>query len=315
MNSAPQVSSTNEPQLHQFPRIWTRYFFATRPNFLSLTFVLCLPPLSMIQGKWSPFIFIQSLLAALLLHAAGNILNDVADHQNGTDPNNDGRIYPFTGGSRFIQNQILSVQAMHRFGYSCLTLAFILGAGLAFKIGSEVVILGILGASFAWAYSLPPLRLNSRGWGELCVGASFGLLPIGMHFVLTETWTSSAIWVGMVCGIMTLALLHINEFPDAHSDALAGKRHWVVRMSRTHAVWTHALILSLAYCIHILGIYLTILPTTAWIVCGVLPISIWIMRELARFAPRPERLKRALILSILSAHAVPLLYLLAFFLN
>jgi 1,4-dihydroxy-2-naphthoate octaprenyltransferase len=33
-----------------------------------------------------------------------NVVNDYYDHLNGTDAANVERIFPFTGGSRFIQN-------------------------------------------------------------------------------------------------------------------------------------------------------------------------------------------------------------------
>jgi 1,4-dihydroxy-2-naphthoate octaprenyltransferase len=50
-------------------------------------------------------------MLALLTHAAVNVINDVADHHNGTDAANTARLFPFTGGSRFIQNGVLSVSA------------------------------------------------------------------------------------------------------------------------------------------------------------------------------------------------------------
>ena len=57
-----------------------------------------------------------TLLLALLAHAGINVFNDYCDHLNGTDARNTQRIYPFTGGSRFIQNGVLSIRAMAIWG-------------------------------------------------------------------------------------------------------------------------------------------------------------------------------------------------------
>lgn len=60
-----------------------------------------------------------TLLGALLIHAGVNVLNDYYDALNGTDAINQQRIYPFTGGSRFIQNGVLGPEQTAAHGYCC----------------------------------------------------------------------------------------------------------------------------------------------------------------------------------------------------
>ena len=57
----------------------------------------------------------------------GNVLNDVGDEELGTDRANTDRIYPYTGGSRFIQQGIMSASEMARWGTTLIAMAAIAG--------------------------------------------------------------------------------------------------------------------------------------------------------------------------------------------
>ena len=49
------------------------------------------------------------MLLALVAHAGANVLNDYFDARNGADDANQQGLFPFTGGSRLIQNGAVSV--------------------------------------------------------------------------------------------------------------------------------------------------------------------------------------------------------------
>ena len=100
-----------------------RYFVATRPAFLSVTFVACL--LGLATSAWSgimvaPLLAAATLFFALLAHAGANVVNDYYDSLSGCDAANSERQFPFTGGSRMIQNGVLSVRATGIFGHARL---------------------------------------------------------------------------------------------------------------------------------------------------------------------------------------------------
>mgnify|MGYP000902540562 CR=1 FL=1 len=84
---------------------------ATRPAFLGVTLFACLIGLAAAHGSGVPLDPAKALLTALfalLAHAGINVLNDYYDARSGADAANTERIFPFTGGSRFIQNGVLS---------------------------------------------------------------------------------------------------------------------------------------------------------------------------------------------------------------
>lgn len=96
-----------EPMLAALPNPALRYFLATRPAFLSVTFFACVIGLAAAHYtgvRVDPLTAVFTLVLALLAHAGVNILNDYYDALNGTDAANTERVFPYTGGSRFIQS-------------------------------------------------------------------------------------------------------------------------------------------------------------------------------------------------------------------
>ena len=120
-----------EPTLAALPNPALRYFVATRPAFLSVTFVGCLLGLASAAAsgiRLDPALATLTLFFALVAHAGANVINDYYDALSGCDGANTERVFPFTGGSRFIQNGVLSLRATGVFGYALL--AAVVPAGL-----------------------------------------------------------------------------------------------------------------------------------------------------------------------------------------
>lgn len=209
------------------------YFLAMRPLFFPASAIPVLVGTAWGADRaeavhWPAFL--AALLGMMCLHGAANVLNDVGDELNGCDRLNTGRISPFTGGSRFIQDGLLSLEQMIVLGCGLLGVAAALGLYLATIKGMPILILGILGVALACAYSLKPLALAGRGVGELAVAIGFGL-PVGACAWLQEGIVSwSAVAAGVAIGCWSAAILIANEIPDREADAQSGKRTLVVRL-------------------------------------------------------------------------------------
>jgi len=108
-----------------------------------------------------------------------NVLNDYYDALIGTDAINTERVFPYTGGSRFIQNGVLTLRETGIFGAGLMGLAAAGGLWLTLRSGPGLLLIGAAGMLIGWTYSAPPLMLNSRGWGEACVATGFALIAIG----------------------------------------------------------------------------------------------------------------------------------------
>ena len=241
-----------------------RAFLATRPAF----FIASAMPV-LIGAAWASSAFHRfnglwfglALAATVLAHAAANVYNDVGDDVIGADTDNTERIYPYTGGSRFIQTGLLSRAQMTRLALGLAAVALLLGALLAMSRGPGVVLLGVLGLGLGLLYSLPGAQLSARGVGETAVGFSFGVLPVlGTVWLQAGRLDFDALLICLPVSAWAAAILIINEVPDIEADRRAGKRTLVVRCGASGARWIYWGLTMLALLASFIAIGLDALP-------------------------------------------------------
>ena len=290
-----------EPTLAALSNPALRYFLATRPPFLGVTLFACLIGLATAFASdviIRPTTAIVTVIFALLAHAGINVLNDYYDALNGTDANNTERIFPFTGGSRFIQNGVLSLRETAVFGVLLIVVVVAAGLWLVTVSVPGLLWIGAAGLVIGWAYSAPPLKLNGRGMGEISVWAGFALIAVGADFVQRGKFSTLPLIAVAGYALLVTNILYINQFPDRRADQAAGKHHWVVRLGPARARWGY---LGIA-----LGAY-------AWLVGAVIfgllrwPVLVALLpaimserasRDLLRHADSPARLTTAIKLTI-----------------
>jgi 1,4-dihydroxy-2-naphthoate polyprenyltransferase len=293
-----------EPTLAALPNPVLRYFLATRPPFLSVTLVAALLGLATAYASGLTINVTaasMTIVFALVAHAGINVLNDYYDARNGTDAINTERVFPFTGGSRFIQNGVLTMRETATFGIFLFALVIIAGLWLTYVSASGLIWIGAAGLFVGWTYSAPPLKFNSRGLGEPCVWAGFALIAVGADFV--QRGSLSALPLIAVAGYALLVtnILYINQFPDRRADAATGKNHVVVRLGVDRARWGYAIIAAAAY-LWVLGAVLTAaLPWPALVALLPAVLSARAARDLLRFASVPQQLAPAIQLTIAAA--------------
>lgn len=286
-----------EPTLTTFQNPLARYFAATRPAFLTASLMACLIGLSIAWHDGLPFnisLALVTLLFALFAHAGVNVLNDYYDALNGTDAQNTERIFPFTGGSRFIQNGVLTMKQTRTFGFALLCGVGLAGLWLMARSAPQLMYVGLAGLFIGWAYSAPPFRLNSRGLGELCVAAGFLAITVGTDFVQRKGFTAAPFIAGLSYALLVTNLLYINQFPDRTADTAAGKLHWVARLQVQTARWGYALIVLLCYAWLLASVLLGWLPMLTLIAFLALPLSIKAARLLLQHAAQPQQLGDAI---------------------
>jgi 1,4-dihydroxy-2-naphthoate octaprenyltransferase len=263
--------------------------------------VACLLGLAVARNSSSPLdptLASVTMTLALLVHAAVNVLNDYYDALNGTDAANTQRLFPFTGGSRFIQNGVLTQAQTARFGYALLGLAILGGLWLMAQAGSGLIVIGALGLFIGWAYSAAPLQLSGRGLGELCVLLGFTGVVLGTDFVQRQTFSLQALIAGIPYALLVTNLLYINQFPDRAADASACKRHWVVRLRTKQAALGYPLLAGVALFWLLAATALGALPTAALLSALPLLFSARAAVILCHHAETPKHLRPAIQLSL-----------------
>ena len=295
-----------EPTLAGLANPLLRYVLATRPAFLSVTLCAALLGLACAYHSGVPVVplsAIATVVFAVLAHAGINVLNDYYDDLNGTDRINTERIYPYTGGSRFIQNGVLTLRETAVFGVLLLLAVIVAGLWFTAVSGPGVLVIGVLGMLIGWAYSAPPLKLNSRGAGEACVATGFALIVMGADYVQRRGFSMLPVIASVCYALLVANVLYINQFPDRKADEMAGKRHWVVRLGPQRARWGYFVIALAGYAWLLGAVVAGALPLPALI--ALLPV-VWSCKAgivLLEHAARPPRLEPAIRMTIAGASA------------
>jgi 1,4-dihydroxy-2-naphthoate octaprenyltransferase len=215
-------------------RVARRLFLATRPGFFPASVAPVIVGSAWgygVAGRFDWVLFVLALVTTLLVHLASNVLNDVGDDASGADRGNEDRLFPYTGGSRFIQNEIMSARQMATLGISLLVLGVLAGLALAALRGPTVLVFGIIGVALGVLYSLPRFELSAHGVGEAAIAVAFGLLPVnGAAWLQSGTVNWESILISVPVSMWVAAILLINEVPDRNADGRAGKRTLVVRL-------------------------------------------------------------------------------------
>jgi 1,4-dihydroxy-2-naphthoate octaprenyltransferase len=215
-------------------RTLKRAFHATRPKFFPASVLPVIVGTAWgvyVTASFDISVFILALLATVCVHAASNVLNDVGDETIGTDRRNEQRIYPYTGGSRFIQTGILSQSRMARLGVTLLVVAALAGLALFSEKGPTVLLFGLAGIALGVLYSLGPVKLSTLGLGETSVAIAFGVLPVtGAAWLQGASIDTALVLFSLPVSVWVAAILLINEVPDIDADAACGKGTLPVRL-------------------------------------------------------------------------------------
>lgn len=290
-----------EPSPQRFASAPLLYLAATRPAFLTVTLAGCLIGLAAAHADGvavDATRAVVTILFALLAHAGANVINDYHDALNGTDAANVERIFPFTGGSRFIQNGVLTVRATAAFGYALLGLVVPAGLWLAAGSGPGLIAIGLVGLVLAWAYSAPPLKLVSRGLGEFAIATCWLLVVVGADYTQRGAFAGTPFAAGLSFALLVANLLYINQFPDRAADAAVGKATLVVRLGADTAKWGYLAIALVAYGWLVLQIGRNNLPQACGAAALTLVLSFHAARILREHASEPAALAPAIKLTI-----------------
>lgn len=282
---------------------WIR---ATRPQFLTITAVAVCVGVAGIAYEGMPIAWTPALLCllgALCVHAGANMVNDFHDREG--DAGNLERLTPFTGGSRMIQDAILTPRATAIAGYGLVAGAAMIGVILMALGRTELVWVGIAGVGMAIAYSAPPLRFSARGCGELVVAGAWLVVVIGTDFVLRGHWSLQPIIAGAPLACLVGAILWVNEYPDEGADRRSGKHTLVVVLGVGRAAWWHLALVGSAYAWLAYAMILGRLPPTAALGLIGLPGSLFAAVRLIQVAAKRGDSRRFLPVirtTILAAH-------------
>jgi 1,4-dihydroxy-2-naphthoate octaprenyltransferase len=207
-------------------RIW---LMAARPRTLpaAVAPVLVGTALAIHDDQFAPLAFVAALLGAILIQVGTNLSNDYSDARRGADTED--RLGPVrvTAGGLVPPRQVLVAT------YVTFALAVLVGLYLVYVAGPELLLVGAASILAGVLYTGGPRPYGYEGLGEVFVFTFFGLVAVvGSYYVQTEELTWLAFGLGVPVGLLSAAILMVNNIRDVDTDRRAGKRTLAVRLGR-----------------------------------------------------------------------------------
>jgi len=214
---------------------------------LSLSGIIIGSLIALKLGYWNALIFILSLFTTIFLQVLSNLANDLGDHLKGTD--NEDRVGP----KRTTQTGEISVSEMKKAVTFLSALSLIFAGLLIWVAGREMsssriwtyIFLGIGSTLAALFYTLGKKAYGYSGKGDLFVFIFFGLVSVlGVYGLYAPFFYWQIVPVAVGVGLLSVAVLNLNNMRDHINDKKSGKFTLVVKMGIEQAKIYHtALIL------------------------------------------------------------------------
>lgn len=209
------------------------------------------------QGYFDLLPALAALLGALLLQIGANFANDVFDYQKGVDTAE--RMGPLRVTAAGLAAPAQVKTAM----WITFGLAALCGVYLALHAGWPVIAIGVLSIITAMAYTGGPYPLGYHGLGEVAVFVFFGLAAVcGTYYVQALRLDAIAGWIAVPMGLLTVAILVVNNLRDYATDRASGKHTLAARFGEEWTRKEYQVVVGAAY-LAVLGMWLSG-ATSAW---------------------------------------------------
>lgn len=200
-------------------------------------------------GSWDWRIFALALLVTLLYQVLSNYANDYGDGVKGTDAKRvteaearavaSGKITAKQMKNAVIVLSILSFAAT----VALLYVAFIPDYMNEFYI---FIGLGVTSILAAIGYTVGKKPYGYMGLGDIFVFIFFGLVSVcGSYFLFTKSFSWDMLLPGTAIGMMSMAVLNLNNMRDIESDKLSGKNSFALRIGFKNAMIYEMILLQL----------------------------------------------------------------------
>lgn len=205
--------------------------------------------LSETENFWDWKIFALALLVTLLYQILSNYANDYGDGVKGTDHNRlgeaearavaSGRITSHQMRNAVILFSVLSLVAT----LVLLYVAFFPNYMQEFWI---FIGLGVACILAAIGYTVGKKPYGYMGLGDIMVFIFFGLVSVGgSYFLFTKTFSWDILLPASAIGLMSTAVLNLNNMRDMESDQLSNKKTFALKLGFQNAVIYETVLLQL----------------------------------------------------------------------
>ena len=224
---------------------------------LSVSGIIMGNALALNHNDFSFIIFLLSILTAIAFQIVSNFANDYGDGIKGTD--NEERIGP----KRVLQQGLLTSENLKRGTLVSVVVSIILSITLIYQslgldklLFSVLFILLAIGAlAAAIKYTVGANPYGYSGLGDLFVFIFFGWVSvIGSYFLQINSIDLSIILFATSVGLLSVAVLNLNNMRDIENDFNSSKITLAVRLGSHKAKIYHYFLVSIAIILFFIGI-------------------------------------------------------------
>jgi 1,4-dihydroxy-2-naphthoate octaprenyltransferase len=266
-----------------------RWVEAARPRTLPLALasIMLGNLLAFSTGKFDWIIAVLAIFTTVALQVLSNFANDLGDFANGVD-NQDRKV-----ALRAVQTGKINQQEMKQVVILTACISFLMGIallvyslqGASYEIWLNFLGLGVASILAAIAYTVGKKPYGYVGLGDLSVFIFFGLVgTMGTYFLQTKSLPWHIALPATGCGLLSVAVLNLNNLRDLENDKKSGKFSIPVRIGKTFGFYYQKALLFfgiIPFSIYHLAVYNTASSTNAnfLVLFGYYPIII-MLRDL-----------------------------------
>lgn len=194
------------------------------------------------NGAFDWMVFTIAILLTIGLQILSNLANDYGDGVKGTD--NENRVGP----QRAIQSGQISRHQMRDAIRKNILIVIFLTVALIFAAfgtknflyGFLFLILGGFAIYAALTYTIGDSAYGYKGFGDFFVFLFFGLISVvGSYFLFTRQLDHVTILPAISLGLLSVAVLNLNNMRDIESDKLSNKITMAVKLGKEKSKQYH----------------------------------------------------------------------------
>ena len=211
------------------------------------------------QFQW--ILFLLALLTTIGFQVLSNFANDYGDGIRGTDKGRSGEKRMVASGA--IHFKQMKKAMIVTTVFTLITALFLIYFAFGknhFTYSLTFFLLGIISIVAAIKYTVGKSAYGYSGYGDVFVFVFFGLLSVvGSHFLFTKEIEFYIFLPAFSIGMLSIAVLNLNNMRDRVNDEKMGKNTIVVKIGPKFAKYYHYYLIgaSLLFAVAYAGVHYT----------------------------------------------------------
>lgn len=217
--------------------------------------------LAVTKGQFQWILFLLALLTTIGFQVLSNFANDYGDGIRGTDKGRPGEKRMVASGA--IHFKQMKKAMIVTTVFTLITALFLIYFAFGknhFTYSLTFFLLGIISIVAAIKYTVGKSAYGYSGYGDVFVFVFFGLLSVvGSHFLFTKEIEFYIFLPAFSIGMLSIAVLNLNNMRDRVNDEKMGKNTIVVKIGPKFAKYYHYYLIgtSLLFAVTYAGVHYT----------------------------------------------------------